>query len=170
MLAPNKELTKDMPAASDAVSKRYSIRAVQLPAGGFLAEYAFPGVRAFYVSDRGQPTVHGSETEAMASAAIALANALNNRPRQRGKPERYTKLTGAEFAVLLAEAGLTPTFFAEIYGTSSGRIVEWMDDVTDVPHPVRLLLELFKHHPETIDTAEKITQAVTVARSPREVS
>jgi DNA-binding transcriptional regulator YiaG len=158
---------EDMPAASEAVSKRYSIKAVPLPKGGFLGEYAFPGVRPYYVSDRGQPTVHGSEAEALTSAAIALTNALNNRPRQRGKPERYTKLTGPEFAALLSETGITPTFFAELYGTSSARIVEWMDSVTDVPHPVRLLLEIFRRDPGAIDTAEAITKTATVARSPR---
>jgi DNA-binding transcriptional regulator YiaG len=157
-----------MPAASETIARRYSIRAVQLPGGGWLGEYGFPGVRPFYVSDAGKPTVHGSETEALASAAVSLMNALNNRPRNKGKPERYTKLTGPQLAVLLSESGLTPTFFAELYGTSSGRLVEWMDETADVPHPVRLLLEIFKRHPETVDVAEKVTAAVTVARRPRE--
>ena len=75
-------------------------------------------------------------------------------------------MNGPEFAVALAEAGIGLTLFAYIYGTSIERAQQWIDGIESVPHPVRLLLELFRAYPTTIDLAESVTDAHTIARRP----
>lgn len=137
--------------------------------GTFYGQFAFPGVEPRYVSSRGVPIIFDSEDEARAAAAIAVIESLNNRPKERSNPESYRKLTGPEFSVLLAEAGITPTFFSYLNNTRLERVFGWMDGTEEkdlAPHPVRVLLEILKRHPETIDTAEEVTESVTTTRKP----
>ncbi len=92
---------------------------------------------------------------------------------RNGKPERYNRLSGPEFAVMLKEVNLTPTFFAEIYGTSLRRVLWWIDGVNDrgheelVPHPVYLLLRRMQDDPSVIDKIEADTRKMTEERRPR---
>lgn len=91
------------------------------------------------------------------------------------KNERYQLLTGPEFSMLLAEAGITPTFFAWLNNNNMQRVMEWLDGTGDdykkfPPHSVRVLLEIFRQMPETIDIAEAVTEAVTTMKSPKKGS
>lgn len=150
-------------------SSVFIVRAVPMGGGKFNALYSAPGlVPAIAESADGRVYEYNSEKEAEAGAAKALIGILNA-PRVRarqseGKPERYQKLTGPEFAVLLQRAELTLTFFAELYGTSQQRVLQWIDSAEDVPHPVRIILELFVADPKNIDRAQAVTNAVTTSR------
>jgi len=151
-------------------AKRYLAEAIPASRpGAFFGQFAFPGVEPRFVFDGGGPRVFDSEEAAQCAAAIAMIEALNNRPRERSNPESYQRLSGPEFAVLLAEVGITPTFFSYLNNTRLKRIFAWIDatEEKELPqHPVRVLLELFKRHPETIETAERVTEAVTTTRKP----
>lgn len=150
-------------------AKNHIAKAVPAQRGGFHAQFAFPGVAPQYVNDRGVPVLYDDEEEAEKAACVALFKKLNARPKDRSTPESYRRLTGAELAVLIAEAGITPTFFSYLNNTRLERLFNWIDGVEDkdlAPHQVRVLLEIFKRHPETIDTAEAVTEAVTSQRKP----
>lgn len=140
-------------------------------AGGYHGTFQAPGLTPDVVRDEnGQPRLFPNEHAAKYAASMTMFVVLN-KPRvfagKSGKPERYTKMTGPEFAVELAEAGITPTFLAYLYGTSQKRVLEWIDGVEAVPHPVRILLRLFQADSRNIDLAEEVTDAVTTERKPR---
>lgn len=153
-----------MPPMKPAI--RHVANAIRHPSGKYLAQYAAPGMVPLFVSRHNVPSLFDTEEDARTEAALVLVDVLKSRKRDTSKPEVYRKLTGDEFAVLLAEAGLTPTFFAYLYGTTQERVIKWIDGVDDVPHPVRLILETWKRHPETIDTSEAVTESVTTQRRP----
>lgn len=160
----------ELPPRDMKPAKRYLAKALPTSRPGiFYGQFAFPGVEPRYVNVNGAPALFGSEDEAVAAAALAMIETLNSRPKERSNPESYTRLTGPEFAVLLAEAGITPTFFSYLNNSRLERVFGWMDASEEkdlAPHPVRVLLEIFKAHPETIDTAEAVTERVTEARKP----
>lgn len=152
-------------------SSVYIAKAMQLPSGKWQAVFSAPGlVPEVSSSPDGRVFEFNTEEEAERRAWQALLKVLNAPRRQarqsQGKPERYKKLTGPEFAVLLAQAGLTPTFFAYLYGTSQDRVLKWIDGVDDVPHPVRLLLTLFIDNSRNVDLAEKVTNDNTTSSRP----
>lgn len=149
-------------------ARRFIAKSI-LTSGGFRAQWAAPGLVPAYVMDRGRPAVFDDEDSAENAARFHLFNALNKARDGliSGKPERYRKMTASEGAIALAEAGLTPSFFAFLYGTSRDRVLKWIDGVEDWPHPARLLLEIFKANPSTIGLAEAVTDSVTEARKPR---
>lgn len=165
-------------------SRRYVANAVPSRDGsGYLAQYAFPGVAPRYVTtehidagrgQHGKPRVFDDADDAEDSARLALFEALNNRPSENTKRERYRFLTGPEFAEAVRAAGITPTFFCYLWGTNTERFFQWVDETPDKsgrivspPHGVRLLLAMFEHCPGAIDLAEKITEQVTTERKPR---
>lgn len=142
---------------------------------GWVGVYWAPGITPGLVRNGPAPMVFSSDMEAKNAAAARLFDVLNS-PRDRiksrsSKVESYAKLTGAEFADLLKETGLSPTAFAFIYGTSDVRVFSWIDGVNskgepqDVPHPARVLLEIFKENPDAIQMAQAVTESVTVRRS-----
>jgi DNA-binding transcriptional regulator YiaG len=150
-------------------SRHYIAKAVPCD-NGFHARFSAPGLYPRLVArPHSEPTIFEYEAEAEIAAMTALFGILNA-PREtqsRGKDMRYQKLSGPEFAVLLAESGLSLTLFAYLYGTSPDRAQSWIDGVDSAPHPARILLEIFKRHPELVDEAEDITAAVTTERRPR---
>lgn len=140
---------------------------------GFIAVYRAPGLAPGLVRDPATNKVRMFPTEdaAVAAGATRLFDILNT-PRLRtvnrsGKSERYRKLTKQELAILMTEAGITWKLFAYLYGTSERRLTEWMNGVNEkgveeqAPHPVRVLLELFKANPKNVDIAEAVTDSVT---------
>lgn len=140
--------------------------------GGFIAFWVSPGLTPAVVrSANGSPTIY-TDTHTAELAAWRRMAADLNKPRSKatsGKPERYVKMTGPEFAAALQEAGITPTFMAFLYGTSQQRVLDWIDGVpnADIPHPARLLLALFKFDESNMDICEAITERVTTERKPR---
>jgi hypothetical protein len=173
----------DIPATDgiimpDKPARKYVAKVIPHPSGsGHLAQFAFPGVIPLYVSDDGIPIVYDTEDEAKCAALDALFKSMNKRPREGGKRERYKPLSGSELAILTAEAGLAPSFFCYLWGTTTERFFEWIDEVKNkdgrvmpVPHPVRVMLEIFKDKDigqRAIDIAEKVTEQVTTERKPR---
>lgn len=154
----------------------YGVKAIPNEHGpGFVALYWAPGLKAGLRRDEaGRPIIYSQEVEAEAAAARRLCEVLNI-PRARAnvsssKKERYERLSGPEFAELIREVGITPTFLAYLYGTSDKRVFQWVDGVNEKgleelpPHPVRVLLELMKENPKNIDLAERVTNAVTTSR------
>lgn len=144
-----------------------------MDAPGFLGLYRAPGLAPGFVRNPETNRVRNfdTEAEAIAAASLRLFDILNT-PRLRtvsrsGKSERYEKLTKQELAVLLAESGITMKLFTYLYGTSERRMTEWLNGVNDkgneerAPHPVRVLLELFKADPKNVDIAERVTDDVT---------
>lgn len=163
-------------------ARRYVASAVPRANGGFLAQYAFPGVTPRYVTTehveagqgRGQPRVFDYAEDAEDAARLALFEALNNRPSENTKRERYQFMTGPEFAEAVRAAGITPTFFCYLWGTNTERFFQWVDETPDKsgrvvspPHGVRLLLAMFENFPGAIDLAERITEQVTTERKPK---
>ena len=152
-------------------SNVYFARAVPLPNGKFQAIYSAPGrLPAVSAREDGTPYVYNTEVEAEAGAAMHLHRVLNapriEARRSQGKSERYEKLTGPEFAMLMARAGVTATWFAYVYGTTQQRVLGWIDGVDQVPHPARLLLELIIADESNGDLIERITDSVTTSRRP----
>ena len=140
---------------------------------GFLGLYRAPGLAPGYVRDpaTNRPLFFPTEEGAIAAASLRLFDVLNA-PRLRtvnrsGKTERYQKLTPTELKILVNQAGITWKLLAYLYGTSERRLTEWMNGVNEkgqeerAPHPVRVLLELFKADPKNIDIAESVTNSVT---------
>jgi DNA-binding transcriptional regulator YiaG len=119
-------------------------------------------------SATGTPEVFTGQREAEAEARRVLFNMLNSGPPRetatKDKLAAYEKLTGPEFAVLLSEIDVSPTWFAFIMATNYPRVMDWISGAQDVPHTARVLLEIFKRHPEAIDTAEEATRAVASER------
>jgi hypothetical protein len=164
-------------------ARRYVAKALPLASGGYLAQYAFPGVTPRYVTaehvEPGQgktstARIFDHAEDAEDAARFALFEALNNRPSENTKRERYRLLSGPEFADAVRACGITPTFFCYLWGTNTERFFQWVDETPDKsgrvvspPHGVRLLLETWRAIPESIDLAESITEQVTTERKPR---
>ena len=155
-------------------AKRYVAKALPLATGGYLATFAFPGVPPRYVQREGQPDRFDSARDAEQAARECLFDALNSRPSEGTKRERYRLMSGVEFADAVRACGITPTFFAYLWGTTTERFFQWVDGTPDKsgrvvspPHGVRLLLETWRQFPETIDLAENVTEQNTSERSPR---
>lgn len=150
---------------------------------GFVGLFHAPGLETDYAVEDGRidmsiaiyPTAELAEIAAKNSLFKVLNSARTFAAivHRNGKPERYARLSGAEFAVLLGEVDLTPTFFAELYGTTLKRVMSWIDGVNEhgheerVPHPAYLLLMRIKEDPSIVDKIEADTRAVTTTRRPR---
>lgn len=153
-----------------AIARRYIAKG--LPASGrfWHGQFAWPGQTTHYVRDEtGQKILFASEADAADAAGIALARKLVDRreqPSGKNTMELYDRIPGPEIAAKLAEIGMTPTFFAEIAGISLQRLREFIDGMTPAPHYIRVLLEIFAVWPDSIDTAEWVTD--TFSRSRRE--
>lgn len=149
-------------------ARMYVAKAVQSD-DGFHAVFAAPGLVPRKVTRPDAPnkpipfpTKKAAEEEAR-RALFGILNAPRINQR-RGKDVKYQKLSGPEFAVLLAESGLSLTLFSYLYGTSPERAQTWIDGVDFAPHPARVLLEIFKANPEMVDLAEKVTDEATTPR------
>lgn len=151
------------------LSHIYIAEAEPLPGGKYHAVYSSPGrLPTVATREDGRPYLYNTQIEAEAGAARQLHRVLNApRSNPDGKTERYQKLTGAEFAVLLANADVTATWFAYVYGTAPKRVLGWIDGVDDVPHPARLLLEAIIASPQIPDLIESVTDRVTTELRPR---
>jgi DNA-binding transcriptional regulator YiaG len=152
-------------------AKSYVANAIPNPNGdGYLAQFAPPGLipRIVLNSADNSPAVFSRERLAEAEARRVLFNMLNSGPPResvtKDKLAAYQKLTGPEFAILLAEIDVSPTWLAFIMATNYQRVMDWISGAQDVPHTARVILEIFKRHPEAIDTAEEATRAVASER------
>lgn len=147
------------------------MRAVPAGNGKFHALYSAPGlIPEIAKTADGRPYEYNSEMEAEWGAGKALVGIFNSpriRARQnQGRPERYAKISGPEFAMLLQRANITPTFLAYLAGTTPQRVLTWIDGTDNCPHPIRVMLELFIADEKNIDRAEVLTDGVTTERRP----
>lgn len=162
------QITEDLMASKP--SRRYIAQAMlagPTPEDGYYAVWAAPGMIPDYVYFRNpktgeitpRPTKYRTEAEALSAARSTLIGALNNRAETKlersSKPAVSKKMTGAQLAVALAEADISPTEFAQMWGTSVERLMSMMDDEQDVPFPMRWALELLKL-PGAIELVVKI--------------
>lgn len=142
---------------------------------GYAAKFWAPGTLPGFVRDSSGKTVCFQSEETATIAAFDRLFQILNAPRVRaakniGKPERYERLSGPDFAALMQEANITADLFAYLYGTNVRRVFQWCDGLNEkgleelAPQPARILLELFKDNPKNIDFATMITDAVATSR------
>lgn len=137
--------------------------------GKWQAMFSLPGfVPDVHRQPDGKPYEFGTEQEAEIAGMYA-AFAIFNAPRVRLEGSRKTggrpgRLTGPEFSQMLRIAGVDPSLFAFIFGTSTNRVFEWMDGREDIPHPVRILLDIFINYPAAIEAAERLTESVIIPK------
>jgi hypothetical protein len=81
--------------------------------------------------------------------------------------QRFEKMSGPDFAVALAEVGLSPTEFAALWGTDQDRVLSWFDDAEErgVPFPMWWILELLRIS-GNISLAHQVAQQHIEARKP----
>lgn len=150
-------------------STHYFAKALPARDGGFTAQYGMPGLLPTRLKDdTGNVALFDTADEAEYEAMRAMIAVLNTRSmslRGRDKREWYRKLTPAELAVLIGKAGITPTFFAYLYGTDPSRVLKWLEGLEDIPHPARILLQILIDYPGSINVAERLTDSIATARS-----
>lgn len=122
----------------------------------FAAQFALPGLVPATVQKDGQTMLFDTETEAENAAHRALFSLLTSRTVDRRWRNDYEVLSPAEFARYLAAAEITPTYFAEIYGTKQSRVMQWLDGEADIPHSAHVLVRLMAI-PAALDLASEIT-------------
>lgn len=145
-------------------SKLFVAQGRPQPSGKFHALYSAPGLLPDLVKDptSGVPREFDTDEEAQVGALFALIGVLNA-PRRRflgasgHRKARPAKIGGPEFAALLRAAGLQPSELAYITDKPVDRIFGWIDGKQDIPHEIRLLLELFNRDAVAIDIAYNVT-------------
>lgn len=148
---------------ADKPASRYIAKA--LPRGGmFVGQFAAPGLIPEYVVDRdGQVMRFRKQEDAELAAAQAMIRVLNSRNSRASMVGGYTRMTPAEFASALAESDITPSAFSLIYGVKPDRVLGWLDGVQDIPHAVRVLVELLRYE-DIYKEAKAITDKHMQAR------
>ena len=111
---------------------------------GFHGQFALPGLVPALVRKDGAPAIFSNEVQAEFAALRALFRLLTSRTTDTRKAGGYKRISGAEFAMLLNEAGVTPTLFAEIYGVPQARVMKWLDGEQDIPHSAHVLARLLR--------------------------
>jgi DNA-binding transcriptional regulator YiaG len=116
-------------------------KALPREGGKFRAQWAMPGLIPDYVRDAdGKPLNFPSERQAVAAAKMYVFDYLSTRLVDSRKNSGGRMLSPAEFAVALDRANITPTYFAEIYGTTQERVVGWLEGKQDIPHVAHLVV------------------------------
>lgn len=125
---------------------------------GYAGLIALPGLYPDFVRRGEEVVVLKTAGAARNEALEALFRLYDSRTRDTRTAGGYKRLTGAEFAALLAKINVTPTFFAEISGFPQARIMKWIDGEQDIPHSVHVLVILMADSKRNIDLAEEITE------------
>jgi DNA-binding transcriptional regulator YiaG len=112
----------------------------------FVAQFSLPGLTPDLVRDRsGRICTYEAEIDAEHAALLVFFNTFESRMVDTRKPGAFKRLAPGDFAKLLSTADITPTFFAEVLGTTQSRVMQWLDGSADLPHwahlAVRLLAE-----------------------------
>lgn len=133
-----------------------------LPRGGkFVGQFALPGLVPALVSAGNQPILFDTEREAEIAAMEAMLRVYDSRTIDDRKAGGYSRMTGAQLAVLLDEINITPTYFAEIAGVPQSRVMKWLDGEQDIPHSVHVLARLVAASDANFELARKITEEMT---------
>jgi DNA-binding transcriptional regulator YiaG len=137
-------------------------KAVPLRTGGYRAQYALPGLLPeFVINENGRPIIYDTAGYAESDSARALIHALNSRLRYTRKAGQTEAMSAADFAVALAESGMSAIEFSQVLGVPEDRVMKWLNAAADIPHWARLVLELCLD-PETQDRAFDITDAALI--------
>lgn len=154
-------MTKETKPARNFVAKA-------LPRGdGFVAQWAAPGLIPRIVTGiYDEPAVYQTAAGAEAEARRVLFNALNSGPVNgtKNKMAAYETMSSTNFANLMSDVDISPAWFAYIMATNFARVKDWMTGAQTVSHAARVMLEIFKQHPEAMDTAEAVTRSASTAR------
>lgn len=143
-------------------ASRYIAKAIPVVGepGCFYAQFASPGLIPLMVrpkdGDR-SPSEFKSVEEAENAARKALLDALTNRVVDTRTAGGYRRMSGAELAVAIEAADLTPTHFAELYGVPQARVLKWLDGEQDIPHSAHVLIKLLVNE-KNYEMAEEITE------------
>lgn len=125
----------------------------------FAGQFALPGLVPALVRDRsGGVHLFGSEREAEISAMEAVLKLYDSRTVDSRKATGYRRLTGAELAILLDEANITVTYFAELYGVPQSRVIKWLDGEQDIPHSAHVMVKLIAADESNFKLIENITE------------
>lgn len=144
-----------MPPAAQKPAKKFLAVAVHA-GGGFLAQWAAPGLIPDYVRDystRTQnppPLVFESEDAAEFAALRAMRNAMNDRKRSgsgKTKDVHFDKMTGGELAVAIAEVpGMDFELMADLCGYTLDYLNQIIDEMKSVPFIMRWAVPLLARH------------------------
>lgn len=131
-----------------------------VPRGGrFAAQFALPGLVPVLARRKGgEVELVDSEREAEVLAMEAVIRLYHSRTVDTRKAGGYRRMTGAELAVALNAANITPTYFAELYGVPQSRVVKWLDGEQDTPHSAHVLVKVMAYSDEVFNLIESITE------------
>lgn len=146
-------------------------RAVELEGEWWGAQFAVPGKIPDFTRDlNGAVTLYGSEAEAY-HAALDAAVRLFNMPREHlstfGNSRmgnkaagdiRPAKMTTAAMSAAMSASELNSSDLVFLFDKPAKRILDW-SNTGDIPHEIRLLLEIFAKFDETTDFAFEVTNA-----------
>lgn len=129
---------------ADKPASRPIAKAVRHPSGkGLAGQFALPGLVPSYVRDREDRVQRFDTEDAAEFAALRVMRAvLESRMADPRRAAGYSRMTGAELAIALDEADITPTEFAELYGVPQSRVMGWIDGVQDIPHSAAVYVRL----------------------------
>lgn len=133
-------------------------RAIDARGGGYLAEFAYPGVYLHLVhGPDDKPVVYATAADAEFHALRMLRDTYNSRTRRTSsRRDESVKWTADEFAYELGLADIAPDDWATMWGTKQGRVMEQLQGLLDVPFPVRWILPVLRAFPEALAMAQKI--------------
>lgn len=142
---------------ADKPASRPIAKAIRHPSGrGHAGQFALPGLVPDMVRSGRGVDQFDDETQAMGAALKALFNVLVSRTTDTRKAGGYRRMTGAELAIALTEAEVTPTEFAELCGVPQSRVMKWLDGEQDIPHSALILVRLLAYE-ENYKEARAIT-------------
>lgn len=124
----------------------------------FVAQFALPGLVPALVQGADGARSFDTSRAAEIAAMEAVIRLYDSRTFDSRKAGGYRRLTGSEFATLLNEMDITPTYFAEIAGFPQSRIMGWLDGEQDIPHSVHVLVKLLVASDENFELARTITE------------
>lgn len=161
-----------------SISAQFTVTAQPASNGSFYGAYSMPGrdwQRVIRRKPDGAivPIRFDNEALAKAAAGEALCDAMNHRVRGRNS-HGYRRIGGAELAVRLAELQLSPAAFARIVGWDQAKVMRWIDGEENVPHVVRIALEMMLETPGAlqvaVETTEQAMQEAAAAESQKEIA
>lgn len=144
------------------ISRSFEVKAGRSDDGNrWIGYFTIPGKdRQYARDDDGSVSMFDTEDEAIAAAGEDLCEALNGRTRHTHDHFGYKVMGGAELAVKLAEAGISPASFAVLVGTTHERVMEMIDGEMPITRPVNLLAHLLLTVPGAFEEAERYTREI----------
>ncbi len=134
-------------------NRNYAIGSEKNMRGRFVP---FVQIRGRFGTEFGDEDGFSTSEQANFKAALHLIRILNARTKSRRK-HGYERISGSHLSEALHDLGVTPTEFGILYGTTVERVLTWIDNAEDIPHPVRVMLEMFRV-PGALEAARRATR------------